>query len=218
MRCCPTDPRRDEYVHPAASCEDWRSCRKHTPPDSSSEGHITRVLVEKCRQGRAAPVGVCVARKWWEGGDSGRGGRRPVREFPRDRRAGDPARPGPGSGSGFECTILAWLTGYERSTLGEWLAANGVPIGPDRRPTQNFFQRSDNYQFALKGIVAHTISSFNMHADYHRPTDEVSKVDPVHVSLVIDAAARAVRALADGPRPTWKPVGRPTPAPPRSSP
>ena len=112
----------------------------------------------------------------------------------------------------------AWLTGFERSTLGEWLAANRVPIGPDRRPTQNFFQRSDNYQFALRGIVAHTVSSYNMHADYHRPTDEVSKVDPVHLSLVIDAAARAVRALADGPRPTWKPGGRPSPAPPRSPP
>ncbi|MGE0439592.1 MAG: M20/M25/M40 family metallo-hydrolase [Gemmatimonadales bacterium] len=107
----------------------------------------------------------------------------------------------------------AWLTGYERSTMGEALAAAGLPIGPDRRPAQNFFRRSDNYQFALKGIVAHTLSTFNMHEDYHRPSDEISRVDRDHFARVIDAAAAAVRILADGPKPEWKPGGRPTPQP-----
>ncbi|MFN0180371.1 MAG: M20/M25/M40 family metallo-hydrolase [Gemmatimonadales bacterium] len=110
----------------------------------------------------------------------------------------------------------AWLTGFERSTMGDLLVANRIPISPDRRPTQNFFQRSDNYQFALKGIVAHTVSSYNMHADYHRPTDEVGRVDPIHLSAVIDATARAVRVLTDGPGPVWKPGGQPTPAPRRT--
>lgn len=106
----------------------------------------------------------------------------------------------------------AWLTGYERSTMGAALAAAGVPIVPDKRPAQNFFQRSDNYQFALKGIVAHTLSSFNMHADYHQPSDGVDRVDAEHMAAVINAAARAVRLLADGAKPEWKPGGRPTPA------
>ncbi len=109
----------------------------------------------------------------------------------------------------------AWLTGYQRSTMGESFAAAGIPIGPDKRPGQNFFMRSDNYQFALKGIVAHTISSYNMHGDYHRPTDEVDKVNPKHMAAVIDATARAVRLLADGAKPEWKPGGRPSPSPAR---
>ena len=49
----------------------------------------------------------------------------------------------------------------------------GIPLVPDPRLDQNFFQRSDNYGFALRGIPAHTLSSFNLHTDYHRPGDEV---------------------------------------------
>jgi len=105
----------------------------------------------------------------------------------------------------------AWLTGYERSTMGDMLAANGVPIGPDKRLSQNFFRRSDNYRFAVLGVVAHTLSTFNLHSDYHRPSDEVDKIDAVHMAHVIDATVRAVRILADGERPTWKPGGQPVP-------
>lgn len=102
-----------------------------------------------------------------------------------------------------------WLTGYERSTMGEMLAANGIPIVPDARPEQNFFMRSDNIAFARMGIPAHTLSSFNMHTDYHRPTDDMTHVDAGHMAEVIRAAVRAVQLLADGPVPVWKPGGRP---------
>ena len=103
----------------------------------------------------------------------------------------------------------AWLTGYERSTMGDMLAENGVPIVPDPRPDQRFFFRSDNIAFAYLGIPAHTLSSYGMHRDYHQPTDDVSGVDFQHMTDVIQAAARAVRLLADGPRPAWHPGGRP---------
>lgn len=109
----------------------------------------------------------------------------------------------------------AWLTGYQRSTMGDALADGGIPIVPDPRPDQNFFRRSDNYAFALRGIPAHTLSSFNLHTDYHRPSDEAAGADSAHMAAVIDAAARAVRLLADGPRPDWKEGGRPEPAPPQ---
>jgi Zn-dependent M28 family amino/carboxypeptidase len=105
----------------------------------------------------------------------------------------------------------AWLTGYERSTLGDALAAAGLPVVPDPRPGEQFFERSDNIAFAWRGIPAHTLSSFNLHADYHTPDDEADRIDAEHMAQVIAAAVRAARLLTDGPRPTWKPGGQPTP-------
>jgi len=103
----------------------------------------------------------------------------------------------------------AWLTGFERSTMGSMFAAAGLPIGPDKRPDEQFFMRSDNIAFARAGIPAHTLSTFNLHSDYHRPSDEASRVDFAHMTEVIRAAAAATRLLADGPAPTWNPGGRP---------
>jgi Zn-dependent M28 family amino/carboxypeptidase len=103
----------------------------------------------------------------------------------------------------------AWLTGFERSTMGEMLRAAAVPIVADPRPDMQFFRRSDNIAFAYVGIPAHTLSTFNMHTDYHRPSDDLSHVDFDHMTRVIDAAIRATRILADGPAPQWNPGGRP---------
>ena len=112
----------------------------------------------------------------------------------------------------------AWLTGYERSTMGELLRAAGVPIVADPRPQFDFFRRSDNIAFAYEGIPAHTLSSYNLHTDYHRPSDEVERVDFPHMARVIDAAARAARLLADGRAPQWIPGGRPERPPSRMRP
>ena len=96
-----------------------------------------------------------------------------------------------------------WLTGYERTTMGEELVKSSSPIVPDPRPDQNFFFRSDNIAFARIGIPAHTLSSYNLHDDYHRPSDEVQYVDFDHMAAIVEAAIEAVRILADGPRPNW---------------
>jgi Peptidase family M28 len=101
----------------------------------------------------------------------------------------------------------AWLTGFERTTMGDQLAAAGSPIVPDSRLDQNFFFRSDNVAFARLGIPAHTLSSFNLHSDYHQPSDEVDKIDFAHMAALVDAAVEAVRFLADGPKPAWKEGG-----------
>ncbi len=103
----------------------------------------------------------------------------------------------------------AWLTGYDRSTMGRMLAEHGIPLVKDPRPSEDFFERSDNIIFAYQGIPAHTISSFNLHADYHEPSDEVGRVDGAHLAAVINAVARATRLLADGPAPEWLPGRRP---------
>lgn len=105
----------------------------------------------------------------------------------------------------------AWLTGYDRSTMGAMLARAHIAIVGDPRPSQHFFERSDNIAFAERGIPAHTLSSFDLHADYHQPSDDLSRIDFAHMTAVINSAVRAVRLLANGPLPVWNPGGRPEP-------
>lgn len=105
----------------------------------------------------------------------------------------------------------AWLTGYDRSTMGAILARAHVAVVADPRPDQHFFERSDNIAFAERGVPAHTLSSFNMHTDYHQPSDDLSRIDFAHMTAVINSALRAVELLANGPLPVWNPGGRPVP-------
>jgi hypothetical protein len=107
-----------------------------------------------------------------------------------------------------------WLTGFERSTMGQSFATAGLPVVADPRPDFRFFERSDNIVFALRGIPAHTLSSFGLHADYHQPSDEVDRIDFAHLERAADVITRATRILADGPRVSWHPGGRPTPGRP----
>ena len=103
----------------------------------------------------------------------------------------------------------AWLTGYERSTMGATLAAAGLPVIADPRPSQSFFTRSDNIVFARLGIVAHTLSSFGLHGEYHTVNDEVELVDFTHMTEMVNLVARSVRIIADGPKLEWNPGGKP---------
>jgi hypothetical protein len=104
-----------------------------------------------------------------------------------------------------------WLTGFERSTLGPELARQGASLVADPHPEQSFFQRSDNYPLALRGVIAHTISSFGLHADYHRPSDEVSKIDFPFMTRSINSLVKPIRWLADSTfRPAWLPGQAPT--------
>ncbi len=105
---------------------------------------------------------------------------------------------------------MLWATGYDRSTVGEIFSSSGVPVVADPYPDENFFFRSDNVRFAYEGIPAHTLSSFNLHSDYHRPSDEVGNVDLDHMVLAVETVIMAVRALADAPSaPAWNEGGRP---------
>jgi len=103
-----------------------------------------------------------------------------------------------------------WLTGFERSNLGEAFQATGLGVVPDGRPEQRFFERSDNIAFALRGIVAQTLSSYDLHADYHTPDDEADRLDYDHMEGAVRAALAAARLLTHGElRPEWKPGGAP---------
>jgi Zn-dependent M28 family amino/carboxypeptidase len=105
---------------------------------------------------------------------------------------------------------MLWATGYERSTVGAIFARGGVQVVADPYPDQSFFFRSDNVRFAYAGIPAHTLSSFNLHSDYHRPSDEIEGVDLDHLVAAVETVVMAVRALADAPTtPVWNEGGRP---------
>jgi len=102
-----------------------------------------------------------------------------------------------------------WLTGYERSTMGQMFTSAGLAVAPDKRLDQQFFNRSDNIAFARMGIPAHTLSSYNLHADYHQLTDEITTIDFAHMAGVINVGVKAVDLLANGPVPHWNPGGQP---------
>ena len=105
---------------------------------------------------------------------------------------------------------MLWVTGYERSTVGVILSSLGVPVVADPYPDESFFFRSDNVRFAYRGIPAHTLSSFNLHTDYHRPSDDVTNVDFEHLVAAVETVVMVVRALADAPSPpVWREGGWP---------
>jgi Zn-dependent M28 family amino/carboxypeptidase len=97
-----------------------------------------------------------------------------------------------------------WLTGYERSNLGVELAKQGARLVQDPHPEQNFFGRSDNIQLARAGVIAHTVSSFNLHKDYHQASDEVKTIDFGHMTMAIQSMYAPVMWLTNSTfKPTW---------------
>ena len=103
-----------------------------------------------------------------------------------------------------------WLTGYERSNLGPELARRGAKLVQDPHPDQNFFQRSDNYTLAKQGVIAHTVSSFGLHSDYHHASDEIKTIDFVHMTHAINSMVKPIQWLANSDfAPTWNEGKRP---------
>jgi acetylornithine deacetylase/succinyl-diaminopimelate desuccinylase-like protein len=104
-----------------------------------------------------------------------------------------------------------WLTGYERSDLGPQLAAHGARLVADPHPEQNFFRRSDNYVLARKGIIAQTVSSYGLHSDYHRPSDDLAHIDFAHMTRAIASMVGPVKWLVNTDfKPQWTKDGKPS--------
>jgi Zn-dependent M28 family amino/carboxypeptidase len=105
-----------------------------------------------------------------------------------------------------------WLTGYERSNLGAELAKQGAALVADPHPEQSFFTRSDNIRFARRGVVAHTVSSYNLHKEYHTVEDEIAMIDFPYMTASIKSLVEPIRWLANAPfKPAWNPGGCPAP-------
>ncbi|MBK7641471.1 MAG: M28 family peptidase [Planctomycetes bacterium] len=104
-----------------------------------------------------------------------------------------------------------WLTGWDETNLGAALEAAGIPIAVDPRPSENFYQRSDNIAYVHKGVVGQTFSTYNMHRDYHTVKDEADAIDFEHLTSCAQTALRAVDLVASG---KVTPVFTPKSAPP----
>jgi len=99
-----------------------------------------------------------------------------------------------------------WLTGFEHTNLGPALAADGMDVVVDPRPEQHFFERSDNYAFVLKGVVGQSLSSFNMHTDYHHASDETETIEFEHLRLGTVIGLAAMQKLLDADfKVAWSP-------------
>ncbi len=108
---------------------------------------------------------------------------------------GKPAKFGPNT---------AFITGYDRSDFGKLLQANlqgtKFRFEPDPYPEQNLFYRSDNATLARLGVPAHTISTDQIPTDklYHSVDDEVSSLDLVNMTAVIQAIAQSAKGMVAG--------------------
>jgi hypothetical protein len=104
------------------------------------------------------------------------------------------------------------LTGWDRSNLGPTLKAHGALLGPDPYPEQHFFERSDNYSLALKGVVAHTAAGWGTVPTYHQPNDDLAHLDLPFMTAAIQSLVEPVRWLAESDFvPKWNEGGRPKP-------
>jgi hypothetical protein len=102
------------------------------------------------------------------------------------------------------------LTGWDRSNLGPTLKEHGALIGPDPYPEEHFFERSDNYALALKGVVAHTAAGWGTVPTYHQPDDDLAHLDLPFMTTAIQSLVEPVRWLAMSDfKPEWNPGGQP---------
>jgi hypothetical protein len=99
------------------------------------------------------------------------------------------------------------LTGPSYSNLPAIMSAAARTAGAVvyRKDTaDDYFSRSDNYSFALAGIVAHTAVVAFEFPDYHVVSDEAEKLDYGNLVKVDRGIAAGVASVADGAAgPVW---------------
>lgn len=106
----------------------------------------------------------------------------------------------------------AWITGADLSDFAAIavpaLQRGGVEVVEFPMAAQ-LFAASDNYSFAKRGVVAHSLSAGSLHEDYHRPSDQVEKLDISHMTKVTRACLEFTLELANRDQPPqWNEKGR----------
>ncbi len=113
-------------------------------------------------------------------------------------------------GRNWRDTVAA--VGLELSSLGETARRAAaerreleVAVVGDRWPEENYFQRSDHFHFARRGVPALFFFS-GTHEDYHRPGDEADELDYAKTARIVRLIHGVVRRVADeASPPEWDP-------------
>ena len=98
----------------------------------------------------------------------------------------------------------AYVTGFERSGLGEILQKNlkssRFNMHPDPYPDQQLFFRSDNTAFAILGVPAHSISTAKMDDEphYHKASDETKTLDIANLAEIAKAIGLSAESIISG--------------------
>jgi Zn-dependent M28 family amino/carboxypeptidase len=98
----------------------------------------------------------------------------------------------------------AWLTGFERSDLGQIIQKNllgtGYQLFPAPYLNYNLFFRSDNASLARLGVPSHSFSttSVDLDVDYHQPSDEVQTLNINVITQTIIAIAKGTESVING--------------------
>ena len=104
------------------------------------------------------------------------------------------------------------VVGMEHSDLGNTVMKIsamhpelGITPMRDPWPQENFFGRSDHYNFARRGVPA--IFFFNgVHEDYHQPSDSPDKIDAEKESRIVRLIFHVLTAVGNAEvRPQWNP-------------
>ena len=98
----------------------------------------------------------------------------------------------------------AWITGFDRSDLGEIIQKNlsntNYEVFPDPYIKEKLFFRSDNAALAKLGIPAHTFSTTPMEkdSDYHRVSDEYKTLDIFTIKETTKLIAKGIISIIQG--------------------
>lgn len=111
-----------------------------------------------------------------------------------------------------------WMTGKARSTMGDVMAKAAGEVGVELVDggevgafMGKLFDKSDNWSFAQKGVVAHSISTGVIDDLYHSVDDETDALDFEPMAVIVRAIAVGTWRIADGADvPQWNADGRPS--------
>ncbi|GAB3321614.1 M20/M25/M40 family metallo-hydrolase [Larkinella ripae] len=117
-------------------------------------------------------------------------------------------------GAGYNDTTIVSVVGLNRTGAKAEIEtaskAFGLGVFADPAPEQNLFDRSDNVNFAAKGVPAPTFSAgFKAFEDdlfkyYHQAADNPDTIDYRYLLKFCQAFSYAARLIADKPtRPQW---------------
>jgi hypothetical protein len=118
-------------------------------------------------------------------------------------------------GAGYNDTTIATVIDLNRTNVDALLTkacqTYGLGLKGDPAPEQNLYERSDNVNFAVKGIPSVNISPGVKAFDpelfkyYHQPADEVGSLNMHYLEKFFRAFVYASYLLASDPtRPSWK--------------